>query len=118
MGDRGMSRASDLLVVVTTVGDMETARAMARSLVERRLCACIQLSGIESCYHWNGAVQHDAEVRLVCKTTRAQWPRVHEAIVALHPYELPAVHAHAVEQVHPAYGAWVVEQCQAPDTPS
>lgn len=113
-----MSEASELLVVVTTVGDMDTARAMARSLVERRLCACAQLSAIESYYHWDGAVQHDPEVRLLCKTTAVLWPALREAILAMHPYDLPTVHAHAVAHAHAAYGDWVMAQCTPPDAPA
>ena len=99
-----------ILAAVTTVGDMDAARALAQAIVERKLAACVQLSAIESFYRWDGAVQHAPEVRLVFKTTEAAWPALHQAIVALHPYSLPEVHAHHLDQVHMPYAHWVAEQ--------
>lgn len=106
-----MSRETPaVLAAVTTVGDMEAARQLARAIVERRLAACVQLSAIESFYRWDGAVQHEPEVRLVFKTTEPAWPALREAIVALHPYRLPAVHALRLDEVHAPYAHWVAEQ--------
>lgn len=101
------------LAVVTTVGDMEAARALARALVERRLAACVQLSPIESFYRWDGALQHEPEVRLVCKTSAAAAPALREAIVALHPYAVPAVVTMALADVNAPYAQWVQAQTSA-----
>ncbi|MGC3985491.1 MAG: divalent-cation tolerance protein CutA [Pseudorhodoferax sp.] len=82
-------RPQDTVAVLTTVGDMDAARALARTLVERRLAACVQLSAIESFYRWDGAVQHAPEVRLLCKTSAAAAPALRAAIVELHPTRCP-----------------------------
>ena len=95
------------IVVVTTVATREQARAMAQALVERRLAACAQISEIESFYSWQGAVQHDPEFRVLFKTTADRYAAVEAAIRELHAYELPAVHAHAVEQAYPPYARWI-----------
>lgn len=105
-----------ILAAVTTVGDMPAARQLAQAIVERRLAACVQLSAIESFYRWDGAVQHEPEVRLVFKTTEAAWPALLQAIVALHPYSLPAVHALRLDAVHGPYAQWVAEQTGADPT--
>lgn len=105
-----MTGPATLLAAVTTVSDMAAARTLARELVERRLAACVQLSPIESFYRWDGAVQREPEVRLVCKTTEAGWPALQAAIAALHPYELPAVYAVRLDAVHAPYATWVAEQ--------
>jgi periplasmic divalent cation tolerance protein len=102
--------APTALAVVTTVGDMEGARQLARTIVEGRLAACVQLSAIESFYTWDGALQHEPEVRLVCKTTEAAWPRLHAALLAAHPYALPAIHAVRLDLVHAPYAQWLAEQ--------
>ena len=99
-------------VVTTTVGDLETARRIAREMVERQLAACAQLSSIESFYVWDGALQQSPEVRIVFKTTDAAWPALQRAIVELHPYELPAVHAVAVAAIHEPYAAWIAAGTQ------
>ena len=96
-----------LLAVFTTVATAEAAREMGRALVERKLAACAQITRIESIYSWNGAVQDETEYRVMFKTTAAQYPAVEAAIRALHAYELPAIHAVAVENVYEPYAAWV-----------
>ena len=56
------------LLVVTTLATREQALALGREMVERRLAACAQVSAIDSVYRWNGAVEQDAEFRLLLKT--------------------------------------------------
>lgn len=97
----------DVIAVVTTVATLDDARRLARAIVERRLAACAQLSPIESFYVWQGALQNEAEVRVLFKTTRARWPALETAIVELHPYELPAIHATECTAVHAPYAQWV-----------
>jgi hypothetical protein len=50
------------LLVVTTVGNADDAARLARTLVERGLAACAQISAIESYYAWQGAIEHDSEL--------------------------------------------------------
>ena len=95
----------NLIAVITTVGSVEDARKLATALVERRLAACAQISQIESVYR--------PEFRVLFKTTAARYQDVEEAIRALHPYELPAIHAFAMEHVYAPYGAWVEENSSA-----
>lgn len=96
-----------LLLVVTTLDSAEQARALARTLVERRLAACAQIEPIESCYRWRGAVEQAHEWRLLLKTTAAGYPALEAAIRELHPYELPAIHAIAAERAYAPYAQWV-----------
>ena len=100
-----------LLAVTTTVSSADAARRMARALVERKLAACAQIGEIESFYSWQGAVANEREFRILFKTTEARWPAVEAAIRELHDYELPAIHAVLLEQVHAPYGRWIEEGC-------
>lgn len=78
------------LVVFCTCPDAACADTLARSLVERRLAACVSaLPGLRSTYRWEGAVESADEVQLLIKTTRARFEALREAVLALHPYELP-----------------------------
>lgn len=100
-----------LLAVFTTVAGLDAARRMARELVERRLAACAQIGEIESFYVWQGEVANDREFRILFKSTEARYPALEAAIRELHEYELPAIHAFALERVEPAYGRWIEEGC-------
>lgn len=98
-----------LIAIYTTVSSLEEARQIASALVERKLVACAQISQIESFYCWKDAVQNDPEFRLLLKTTDDRYSAVESAIRELHSYELPAIHAVAIDHVYEPYAAWVVE---------
>ena len=100
-----------LLAVHTTVASLDAARRMARALVERKLAACAQIGEIESLYAWQGALANERELRILFKTTEARVAELEAAIRELHEYELPAIHAVALEHVDPAYGRWIEEGC-------
>ena len=96
-----------LIAVYTTVASPDDARAMARALVERKLAACAQISGVESFYSWKDALQEDREYRLMFKTTADRYAAVEAAIRELHPYELPAIYALEVGPAFAPYAQWV-----------
>jgi periplasmic divalent cation tolerance protein len=95
------------IAVVTTVASREQAQRIARALVERRLAACAQISEIESFYRWDGALQQEPEFRVLLKTVEERYAEVEVAIRELHPYQLPAIHAFAFEQVFEPYAQWI-----------
>lgn len=102
---------STFLAVVTTVESQREAQHLARTLVERGLAACAQISEIESFYSWDGAVQHAKEFRVLFKTTGALYEAIELAIRELHSYALPAIHAYAIERISEPYAAWVESGC-------
>lgn len=104
-----------LLAVFTTLPNADSARDMARMLVERGLVACAQIDTVESFYHWDGGIQQDQEHRLMLKTTSERYPAVEAAICEHHPYELPAVYAIPVTHAFAPYAAWVAgQECENP----
>jgi len=98
-----------VLSVSTSVATPEDARRIASELVRRRLAACAQISSVDSCYSWQGQMQSEREYRIELKTTHEAYPAVEAAIRELHPYELPDIHAVAVDQVFEPYATWVEE---------
>lgn len=100
-----------LLLLCTTVGTAEDARRLADAAVEQRLAACVHIDAIASVYRWQGAVQHDDEQRLMFKTTEAAAPALRALVLAMHPYELPALYTLQVADADAAYAAWVAAEC-------
>jgi periplasmic divalent cation tolerance protein len=101
---------SDHVVAFSTVGRAEDAERIARALVERRLAACVNvLPGVVSVYRWKGDICRDTELMLVIKTRAERLPALREALLSLHPYELPELVALTIESGHPPYLAWVDE---------
>lgn len=100
------------LAVVTTVARREEARAIARQMVSQNLAACAQISQIESIYHWDDAIQQESEYRILFKTLAENYTALENAIKAIHPYELPAIHAIHLDRVETLYGHWITQHSQ------
>jgi periplasmic divalent cation tolerance protein len=80
----------DLVLVLTTMPNDESAEELALALVNDRVAACVNVHGaMTSTYRWKGAVERDAERQLVIKTTRHRLPALESRLRALHKYELP-----------------------------
>jgi periplasmic divalent cation tolerance protein len=95
-------------MAVTTVPTVEAARALVRSLVERRVVACGTIvPGAVSIYRWQGAIEEAGEVVVLLKTTVGRWPALREALPALHPYEVPELVAVPIAGGHPPYLDWL-----------
>jgi periplasmic divalent cation tolerance protein len=98
---------SSPIAVVTTVSTLADAQRLARALVEQRLAACAQISQIESVYRWQGALQQEPEYRVLFKTLDSRYAELEAALKALHPYELPAIHALPFAHVSNDYAEWI-----------
>jgi periplasmic divalent cation tolerance protein len=104
-----------ILVVFTTLPDSEVAGKLARTLVEMRLAACVNiLPSSQSIYRWHDDVHIDGEVPLIIKTTTELYPALETYLRQQHPYELPEIIALEVTRGLPEYLTWVVEATQSP----
>ena len=84
------------------------ARRIARTLVDERLAACVNiLPTVRSVYWWDGEVQDDAEALLVIKTTALGFDALAERIDAEHPYDVPEIIEIPVGRGSEAYLQWV-----------
>jgi periplasmic divalent cation tolerance protein len=81
---------TDLVLVLTTMPDDHRAEELARTLIDERLAACVNVSGaMVSTYRWKGQVETAAERQVVIKTVRARLPELEARVRALNPNELP-----------------------------
>ena len=97
-----------LLVVVTSLPNLDAAKGLARVLVEKNLAACVQLmDGIQSIYYWEGKICEEHEVLLSAKTIESKWLEISAFIQNAHPYDLPEILAFSPEQYEKQYGKWV-----------
>lgn len=96
------------IIVFCTCPNADSASALARSLVEARLAACVnRLDGVTSTYRWEGEIQEDSEVLLLIKTHRERLQAVREHVLAEHPYELPELVAVPISGGAEAYLDWI-----------
>jgi periplasmic divalent cation tolerance protein len=95
-------------LVLTTAGSREEAQRIARTLVERRLAACVNIvPGIESIYRWQEKIEQADEWLLLIKTTSSAFERVRAAIQELHSYDLPECICVEIEDGSAEYLKWI-----------
>jgi periplasmic divalent cation tolerance protein len=99
---------SGRVVVLCSVGSMSDAERIAGEVVGRGLAACVNIvPGLTSIYRWKGAIERDQELLLLIKTRSERFEELRQAIVSLHPYEVPEVVALAIESGHQPYLDWL-----------
>jgi periplasmic divalent cation tolerance protein len=104
----GMERA---VFVYTTYPSLVEAERAGRTLVERRLCACVNiLPGMVSYYWWQGAIGRGDEVVMIIKTRAALADAVRVAVKQMHSYTTPAVLVIPIDSVDPDYQAWIISE--------
>jgi len=88
----------------------DAANAIARTLVDEELAACVNLIEISSVYRWDGEVIEDDEIALLAKTTASRYEALKERVVELHPYDVPCIERFDEADVLDTYGQWVDEE--------
>lgn len=102
---------TELLLVMTSLPDLEAAKALAKRLIDANLAACVQLQpGVQSIYRWEGRVCEEQEVVLAAKTTAKQWSAISAYIKQNHPYDVPEIIAQPITHSHPDYAQWVIAE--------
>src|SRR5262245_5641986 len=87
---RRLDMETGCVLVCTTVQSQKDAAAIASTLVNERLAACVNVLGeMESTYRWKGAVETERERQLIIKTTEDRLSLLRTRLHELHPYELP-----------------------------
>jgi len=106
-----MSLASQALLVLSNAPNEEFAEQLARSLVELRLAACVNiLPSMRSIYRWDGSVQYASEVAMQIKTTVAHYAELEAAIKTAHSYAVPEIIAIPIVDGLPAYLDWIKQE--------
>jgi len=108
------SNSPDGVIVLTTLPADADAATLARTLVEERLAACVNvLPAMTSFYRWKGSIEGEREQQLVIKTSAARVEALQARVAQLHPYELPEFLVLSARGSH-AYLAWIQESTSQP----
>ena len=83
---------NEYIQMTTSTDSRELAQKIANTLVEKKLAACVQVSGpVTSVYEWKEKIETREEWLCVIRTTRGHFPAVEEAIKAIHHYDVPEI---------------------------
>ncbi len=95
------------VVVVLVTAPRGKGKEIARSILEKRLAACVNVGSVESLYWWKGKIEEDKEDLLVIKTSVSRLEELVEEIKRVHPYEVPEILALPVVACLGEYCDWV-----------
>lgn len=83
---------ADIVLLLTTWPDEQSARKIAAILLNKNLAACVNiLPKMLSMYKWDGEIQTETEHQMLLKTTADRTQELKQAILDNHPYECPEV---------------------------
>jgi periplasmic divalent cation tolerance protein len=102
------------ILVYTTYPSIVEAEPAGRALVERRLCACVNiLPGMVSYYWWQGNLERGDEVVMIIKTRASLAEQVSAAVKEMHAYATPAILVIPLESVDQGYLDWIMAETEA-----
>ncbi|MGK7888359.1 MAG: divalent-cation tolerance protein CutA [Leptolyngbyaceae cyanobacterium] len=104
-----MEEQQSCCVALVTTASVDEAKAIAHTLVQQHLAACVNIVPIQSIYTWDGAVQEDQEWQLLIKTTASHWDELEKAILSIHSYEVPEIIGLPIEYGLASYLSWIGE---------
>lgn len=100
--------------IIFTHDQPEATRRIARTLVEKKLVACAQISApVTSIYRWQGKIEEAQELRVTAKTRASLADAVCRAIREMHAYDVPEIMIREVTFGNPDYTRWVLENTTA-----
>jgi periplasmic divalent cation tolerance protein len=86
-----MANNSTYGVVLVTVASLTAGKAIAISLIEAKLAACVNLFPLDSIYLWEGKINQEPEYQLIIKTDLSKFDELAAKIKTLHSYEVPEI---------------------------
>lgn len=105
---------SEHIIVFITVSSPEEGGRIAKSLVEKRVAACVNIvAGLRSIYRWEGKVCDDSELLLIAKTTSDLFTALEREVKSLHSYKVPEIIAVPIIYGYRKYLEWIDESITA-----
>jgi periplasmic divalent cation tolerance protein len=107
---------TDKIVILCTCSGADEAERLARTLVEARLAACVNvIPQVRSYYRWQGVLESADEYLLAIKSSRARFHELREALAKLHSYKVPEILALPVVAGSEAYLGWLDANLENPE---
>lgn len=104
---------SDFVELVLKCGSWQEAQAIADALLEKHLVACVEFLEIKSKYHWQGAMEEAAEIKLVMETVAGNFEEIEREVKRLHSYDVFVLQQIPVARVSKEAQAWWVKETKA-----
>lgn len=102
---------TDILLIYVTCESVAQAKKIGRYLLEKRLCACVNIfPHTEPLSLWpprSGKIEEGKETVLLIKTLESKYKEVETEVLKLHSYEVPCILAIPIAHVSEKYREWL-----------
>ena len=105
---------TEYIQVLTTVEHEGDAEKIAKTLVEKRIAACVQIIGpLTSYFQWHGKLDSAQEYLCLIKSRMDLFTELEDAIKSMHPYEIPEILATPITKGGKDYLNWLAAELEA-----
>ena len=103
------------MVVFITAPSEEEGAKLARTLVEERLCACVNIMPkVRSIYRWEGEICDEPEVMMIAKSAMTMAPALVKRVKKLHSYDVPEIICLPIATGSGEYLEWIDASLKTP----
>jgi periplasmic divalent cation tolerance protein len=105
------------VILISTFSDEKSLIDLSRILVmEKRICACVNYTIVQSTYIWNSSLQQEKEYLAFFKTTSDHIEKLKTEIKNNHPYDVPEIVVIKMNYVSSDYFNWMYKNTHKGDT--
>jgi len=93
-------------IIISTFQSKKSASKIAKEMVSRKLCACVNIIKIDSFYYWKEKLQYDNEYLCFFKTVSSA--KLIRELKKIHPYVVPEIIEVKIDSIDKEYLAWLI----------
>ena len=93
-------------IIISTFQSRKSASKIAKEMISRKLCACVNIIKINSFYYWKEKIQYDNEYLCFFKTVTSA--KLKKELKKIHPYEVPEIIEVKIDTIDKEYLGWLI----------
>ncbi|HEX2306571.1 MAG TPA: divalent-cation tolerance protein CutA [Nitrososphaeraceae archaeon] len=93
-------------IIISTFQSRGSANKIAKDMISRKLCACVNIFKVDSFYYWNNKIRYDNEYLCFFKTISSA--KLKKELKKIHPYEIPEIVEIKMDNIDKEYLEWLV----------
>ena len=106
-------RSQSAVIIISTFPNKESIIQNVNDLIiDKKLCACINLVPIRSFSSWNNKLEDHEEIMVLLKTTKSMATKLKLEIARIHPYDVPEIIEVKMNDISKSYLKYIVESAR------
>lgn len=106
-----MDKESFCINIITVTDNINIARKISRTLLQKRLISGAQIEKIESIYIWEKHQTEKEEYKITMKSTEYKVEECFKLIKELSNYKCPEIIAQKIDYIDKDFKTWILEEC-------